>query len=214
MNSRLRSSRTPVYGQPGPQRPSPTRTPTSSSRLDGSKPTRSWSTRRFAGSCTRSRPASCTRSSRRPAPVPPTGRRSRRACDAMLSAGSEASGTTSAQIPSRRSCHRFEGRERQLNVFGEIMTPPEGSVRDRLVAAFALLEGHGIASRTAFPERPEEAARLLVGEIRGRHPDATGAWVLWTRRDDRAAFDQSGELLSPLTLYCSSPDVAQATLAA
>jgi hypothetical protein len=103
---------------------------------------------------------------------------------------------------------------RQLNVFDEIMTAPKGSIRDRLVAAIALLEGHGIASRTAFPERPEEAARLLVGEIRGRHPDATGAWVLWTRRDDRAAFDQSGELLSPLTLYCSSPDVAQATLAA
>jgi hypothetical protein len=69
-----------------------------------------------------------------------------------------------------------------------------------------------MASRAERPSRSDLKGRPDCWS--GKFADATGAWVLWTRRDDRAAFDQSGELLSPLTLYCSSPDVAQATLAA
>jgi hypothetical protein len=99
-------------------------------------------------------------------------------------------------------------------VSGGVLTSPQGSFRDRLIAAFELLEGHGIASRVGYPYDPEQAAKRLVGEIREWHPNATGAWVLWTISDDQAAFDHSGELVSPLTLHCSSPDVAQATLAA
>jgi hypothetical protein len=99
-------------------------------------------------------------------------------------------------------------------MLGGILTSTQGSLRDRLLAAFALLETYGIASRAACPDEAETAGRLLVSEIRQQHPDATGAWVLWTMLDDAAAFDPNGELLSCLTLHCSSPDVAQAALAA
>ena len=83
------------------------------------------------------------------------------------------------------------------------------STRDRLLLAFANLASYGIAARDAYGDDAAEAHAAVAADLRLRHPHGLGAYVFWTRTDDKR-FDAHGNLTAELTLHTGGEGTAQA----
>ncbi len=91
--------------------------------------------------------------------------------------------------------------------------PWQRSARDRLLAAFGVLNAHGIVALGACSTDPDAARAALALSIRQRNPAAAGSYVFWTSSDEDC-FADDGSLRGTLTLFASGPAVTRAVLAA
>jgi hypothetical protein len=87
------------------------------------------------------------------------------------------------------------------------------SARDRLLAAFGVLNAHGIVALGACSTDPAAVRAALASSIRQRNPAAAGSYVFWTSSDEEC-FTEDGSLRGTLTLFASGPAVARAVMAA
>jgi hypothetical protein len=90
---------------------------------------------------------------------------------------------------------------------------PTTTDRDRLTHAFADLRRHGIEARAALPASVPEGHAGLRAELARRFPAGMGSYVFWTHSDE-VGLDAAGALNAPVTLHCSTADVAVAVAAA
>jgi len=93
-----------------------------------------------------------------------------------------------------------------------VTSQPRGSDRERFRVAIESLWDVGIVALGPINDGAERARDALGGYVERRFPGGMGSYLFWTGEGARA-FRRDGSLAEPLTLHCSSDEVASTAVA-